>query len=713
MKHGISLVVVVAGLCLLSAALAGGTEPTAAGVGIPVPLPHEHSRSLRLANDTLEVSLSSELPIVFGYEHRPTGARMAGADTRGVLVLNGTAVPWGEWTIGVNRNASEVVYAMSLPAMRLTFDFAFALKGSALGIELCNIHDPDQKLRTIQWKDLPLLTCNDPDYRFWRLTTGGPDAGSGGKMWMHDRAGQIRSAGSEGVPAIRGCLYRPDKACVFIDSNYPLFPQLHQLNAGTSYHLSLNTYQHRVRSKTMPPLRAQVVFLRDENGDGRSDLSDYCLWINRRLPDADPLYRTHLWYKILLQEPTAGIRTTFRQAEDIVRAIHNVTDGLPQLVYLVGWQYEGHDTGYPAMDKVNEHIGGEAGLRSLVQASKERYHTLISYHCNIDDTYATNRAHDPTIVADNGNLSHCLDTESGKIFRRLEALMRVALVEQTIHFDNTRITSPVAAQGIGILEELECGLRPVDAFLKARGITMTTEGQNGIPVDCSGLFSAFWHYDTTLPTVQLWHRKILGGGWGSHMGPQSRYELGLGSSIHQDVSYLPIDREALGDAVWKKYFSWMNGPRGLTVSFTKDWDDLVDRIYRGTLLYHFYLEREMTRLERVPGGVRQEYGNREVIVDNANHRLKVTWGNVLVADDDDRFVPRGDAVYAYSLAGSERDWTLPERLTGKKLEVFTLGSNGRGPAPQHRLERDRIHLKLAPRTPVKIAAHTESAPTGR
>lgn len=661
-----------------------------------------------LFSDTLRVALRFERPEVLGYEHLPTGMTMGGGGARGLLVVNGKPIPWSDWSILSSHGRDWSVYGMKLKGQQLKFEYAFALKDSALEISIRNIVDPDGFLRTLGWQDMPVLTCRDPAFSYWKMIADAPDPNAGGKMWTRDAAGQVRAAEPQDDPVILGCLYRPDKLCVFIDSNYPLFPQAHQLTAAGEYRLALNTYQYRVRSRTMPPLKAQVVFLQDINGDGKSDLSDYSLWVNRRLPGTDSLYRTHIWYKILNEEPTAGVRATFKQSEEIIRAIHNVTDGLPQMVYLVGWQYDGHDTGYPAMDRVNAALGGEEGLRSLIDVCRNRYATLVSYHCNIDDTYANRPAHDPSTAADNGNISHCLDVESGKIFKKLDAMMRVAPVERTIHFDNTRITSRVAAQGIGVMEELECGLRPIDEYLKAKGITMSTEGWNGIPISLTGLFSALWHYDPPRASMQIWHGKLMGGGWGAHAGPQSRFELGLGGSIHQDITYFPIDRETLGEEVWKKSFTWLDGP--LSISFTKDWDDMVERIYLGTLLYHFYLERELTEYHPVPGGVRQVYGAREVVVENANNRLKATMGDVVVADDDERFIPRGDAIYAYSLAGSERDWVLPGNFRGRALKVVTLGKDGRGPAPAFKLEKDRIHLALAARTPVKIMISEEQGP---
>ncbi len=665
--------------------------------------------SIVLTSQTLEVSLDAERPMVLGYSHKPTGVKMDGAGNRGLLVVNGVPVPWSEWKTRVTQRTREVVYTMALASFRLSLEFKFALEQESLAMELRNIQDPEKKLQTIQWRDLPLVTCHDLDYGFWRLTAGAPDASSGGKMWMSDSAGQIRNSPPGSGPDIRGCLYRQDQVCVFLDSNYPLLPQRHELTVDKQYRLSLNTYQYRVRERTMPPLKARVVFLQDINGDGEADWSDYCLWVNRRLPDVDALYRERLWSKIFLDSPGTGVRTTFAQAGEVVRAIHNITDGLPQLVYLVGWQYEGHDTGYPSMDKINTRTGGAAALRALIKDAKEHYNTLISYHANIDDTYTNHPGYDASLVADNGNISHCLDVENGKIFQRIEAMMRVAPLEHSLQIDNTRIASRVAAQKIDVLEELECGLRPIADFFKTKGITLTTEGQNGIPIECCGLFSAFWHYDPPVRAAQLWHRKIVGGGRGSHTGPPSRFELGLGSAIHQDISYLPVDRESIGEALWQKDYSWVHGSRGATISLTKDWDDLVSRLYLGTLLYQFYLEREMTRLQSIPGGLRQEYDNGDVKVENARGHLKVMWNDVLVALDDDRFIPRHGAIYAYSLSGHERDWVLPAKFRGQPLDVFTLGKDGRGPSPVCNVEGNSIHLKLPPRTPVKIIFRAPSA----
>ena len=659
---------------------------------------------MAISGPELEVNLYSDRPVVSSYLHKPTGSRFEGAGRDGVLALNGRAVPWSEWKIATQRQPGAVVYAMSLPTEGVSFDYAFAVEGNALEIELRNIRDSGGKLKMIEWKGLPLLLNSDPAYKYWRVITSTPDPG--GKMWMGEASGEIGTSAPEGaaVPVIYGTQYRSDRLCVFAHSNYPLFPFTHQVLEGKRYAVSVNTYQYRVRQRTMPPLRVQVVFLGDLNGDGVADVSDYRLWLNRRLPAPDPMYRTSMFYKILIEENTAGILTNFGQAGDIIRAIHNVTDGLSQIVYLVNWHDDVQNGGPPytgpMRPKINSRAGGDSALRDLVKTA-EANNALLSYHVIVDDGPLKDRAGWEKLMCEHG-VSHTLDAETGHVYEALESMMGVIPVEKTIHIDNVRITNcgkVTDPDGIRPLEELEAGFKPVVDWLRAKGITMTTEGVNGIPLDPTYLFAGLWHYDPPIGAFQLFHGKLFGGGYGDHYGPPVLLDLALGSSIHQDFTYRAwknpllngIERDASGVR-----------PEWVTVSFERDWDEMVRRIYLGSLLYQFYLEREMTKFDGDRDGFTARYGKDVQVKYRRPDTLRVTWGDVVVADGGDRFIPRGNAIYAYSEHGSERTWMLPPAFRGKLVQVFTLSKNGHGPAPEFRLERDRVWLKLAPKTPVKL-----------
>lgn len=54
-------------------------------------------------------------------------------------------------------------------------------------------------------------------------------------------------------------------------------------------------------------------------------------------------------------DPKGGciVNLTFEQALDVIRATDNLSLGIPKVVYLVGWQYNGHDDKYPAFFDAN------------------------------------------------------------------------------------------------------------------------------------------------------------------------------------------------------------------------------------------------------------------------------------------------------------------------------------------------------------------------
>ena len=113
-------------------------------------------------------------------------------------------------------------------------------------------------------------------------------------------------------------------------------------------------------------------------------------------------YDLMLVYKIPVDYCPANEMRPLNAAQtlDVIRRIDNLTRGIPKLVYLVGWQYRGHDTGYPALDQVNEHLkrpGDATALDSLRWLMREgpRHHTLVSLHVNFSDCYLDDNALGP------------------------------------------------------------------------------------------------------------------------------------------------------------------------------------------------------------------------------------------------------------------------------------------------------------------------------
>jgi hypothetical protein len=129
-------------------------------------------------------------------------------------------------------------------------------------------------------------------------------------------------------------------------------------------------------------------------------------------------YDQVLVYKIAVDYCPANPMPPLNAAQtlDVIRRIDNLTRGIPKIVYLVGWQYRGHDTGYPALDKVNERLmrpEDVSALDSLRWLMREGpiYHTLVSLHVNFSDCYLDDNALGPyykerDIIVRNGDGTH-------------------------------------------------------------------------------------------------------------------------------------------------------------------------------------------------------------------------------------------------------------------------------------------------------------------
>jgi hypothetical protein len=83
---------------------------------------------------------------------------------------------------------------------------------------------------------------------------------------------------------------------------------------------------------------------------------------------------------------------TFEEGLEVIKRVHRLTCGTPQIVLLTGWQYEGHDSKYPSWAQVNRHLKrdcDETALDSLRWLMREarRYNCLATLHINMFDAY--------------------------------------------------------------------------------------------------------------------------------------------------------------------------------------------------------------------------------------------------------------------------------------------------------------------------------------
>lgn len=96
-------------------------------------------------------------------------------------------------------------------------------------------------------------------------------------------------------------------------------------------------------------------------------------------------------YKIRMQA-SEDYELDIEDALEAIRRVDNLSRGLEKKCYLVGWQTNGHDTGFPYFGEVNPRhrrpMDKDAleSLKWLIQEAK-KYHTTITLHVNFSDAY--------------------------------------------------------------------------------------------------------------------------------------------------------------------------------------------------------------------------------------------------------------------------------------------------------------------------------------
>ena len=117
-----------------------------------------------------------------------------------------------------------------------------------------------------------------------------------------------------------------------------------------------------------------------------------------------PAIPTHFYddkyvYGIRCDEPRfPQPSATFEQCHEIIARVAALTDHSPQVVHLWGWQYRGKDTGYPAVDVVNERIGGYDGMMRLMEQGAA-LNASVTLSDNYDDAYRSSPAWNEALIA--------------------------------------------------------------------------------------------------------------------------------------------------------------------------------------------------------------------------------------------------------------------------------------------------------------------------
>lgn len=259
-------------------------------------------------------------------------------------------------------------------------------------------------------------------------------------------------------------------------------------------------------------------------------------------------YSSTMMMKMLISEPDnkggSNVKCNLEQALEIIKKVDALTFGCPKIIYLVGWQYDGHDDKYPAFFEVNPRLKreqDESARDSLIWLMEEgkKYNTTVSLHVNFVDAYPNSPLWQEYIEKDlilkncwgkpkvTGvwNSRICYQTrlkaewESGYFAKRIDKLFDLLPLAdlKTLHVD----AFFVRLGKTPIREEKKARLAMID-YCNQKGVDITSEfiyreHNNGFRAhfgksDTIGKIPAFWWTVLSRKDVLKYPAKVLAGG---------------------------------------------------------------------------------------------------------------------------------------------------------------------------------------------------------
>ena len=281
---------------------------------------------------------------------------------------------------------------------------------------------------------------------------------------------------------------------------------------------------------------------------------EYYDWTKTKKPERPYIhdYSQTLTVKLFLaaKEPNDGCKVylTFEKALEVIGKLDNITCGIPKIAYLVGWQFNGHDSKYPSWAEVNPRLKRpqDATARESLcwlMAEGRRYHTTVSLHINMFDAYEESPlwkeylekdiiAKDlagnplegevfdapgatPRIDTQSYQVSYAREWELGLAQRRIDGLLATMPIQEagTIHIDAFHSMTPVrhaypqerypsrTKEDKGIspylgytLEQEVVTQRKTCSYFRDRGVDVISEGTNFLRPDAfTGLQPMAWN----------------------------------------------------------------------------------------------------------------------------------------------------------------------------------------------------------------------------
>ncbi|MHB8216261.1 MAG: endo-alpha-N-acetylgalactosaminidase family protein [Candidatus Sulfotelmatobacter sp.] len=670
----------------------------------------QSAASIEIRSEALSVTLDAKFPRVFKYQ-TATGKSLPAAleSSRPTIKLNGQLYTAGDLDVRVQSTVSDVTYGVRVPSLNLGLDWRFAIEGSEIVFELTKVSEGGSfRLQTLEFPHhylvrVPAAEGKGEAYRgeYERQKWSDPYSNLLWQSTAHFM--KISEADGEEYPKDTNWASADVPGVVAtISDNIPYWKLKTQVlggeGPGTDFAMWLGTYYYRIAGDVQPLLQSRVAVLtEDRNHDGAVDWMEAALWHRDHMRTPSNTYEPKTFVYIVfidwvkpVKEPPGGYAppiTSFAETLEIVRAVAKVTGNAKQRVTLVGWQFTGHDTGYPALNQVNERAGGAAALRKLVKDAAE-YNANIEYHINLNDAYPDNPFFDPSVLQFNREgkpyvwsyqfeggppdyrISNTKQFRSGYFQRRTQSFLDTVPVSEGIRLDTFRNCDISVGPGedIGIVSETVYGAKILDWFTE-RGIVPLTEG----PVDAYyGKSEGVQHRFVISDPFQLMmmQGKLYGGG---------KLQEGVGQALgwSMNLGYSFRETNEMGGLHLTKYSE----------------AEIADMYFLGNLTQSYLLKKNLIWLGTEKVGEKQvEKNGKTVTVPRNKYIARFSDGTVSTVLDDGswtvvdhdfksvdgqrRVIPIGDKeIVLYSVDGGAVDWTLPSQWAQARISAAPVDSS--------------------------------------
>ncbi len=424
------------------------------------------------------------------------------------------------------------------------------------------------------------------------------------------------------------------------------------------------------------------------------------------------LYHDKYVYGIRCDEPLfPKPAATFADCEQLIRDVHNLTDGAPQIVHLWGWQFKGKDTGYPAVNEVDQRIGGYDAMMRLMEMGPA-LNAIVTLSDNYDDAYRSSPEWNEEVIARRpdgelwksrswtGEESYILGLAKymeGPGVERVRYTCERYKLHKTTHVD---VLSYYAIRNDWDRKRPACGIRNLTAgryrvleeFAK-RDVDVSSEA---LRYPMIGHISSFWYGQfssacpfggRTIPLLPFIYRKSAV--WGYSGGSRADHafdrinQFFYGGCPHS-ILRGDFDRAKIADTWYLDLLPWFH-------------------------LHSLNIESFDREGDRVTIGME---GNSHIVLDWAKKSYSIVLNGMEVARNDSTFCPVDkDKIAFYALVPQTLTAKLPAGWKAEEMAAVALSTDKRLPV-DFRVGGNQIEVSANAQQPIMIYRKREAARLG-